>query len=85
MHKQEHLDEIMRAYPADHYVMIDDNPHILYASRQVMRDRLTTVFVVQGHYATGGLPAGFAPDLTGPHIADLRNYRREQFLPAHSL
>jgi FMN phosphatase YigB (HAD superfamily) len=81
-HKQEHLDEIMRAYPADHYVMIDDNPQILHASKQIMRDRLTTVFVVQGHYATGQLLEGFVPDLTVPHIGDLRNYRKEQLLPA---
>jgi FMN phosphatase YigB (HAD superfamily) len=81
-HKQEHLDEITRAYPADHYVMIDDNAHILHDSKQIMRDRLTTVFVVQGHYATGQLPEGFAPDLTVPHIGDLRNYSREQLLPA---
>jgi FMN phosphatase YigB (HAD superfamily) len=81
-HKQEHLDEIMRAYPADHYVMIDDNPQILHASKQIMRDRLTTVFVMQGHYAASQLPEGFVPDLTVPHIGDLRNYRKEQLLPA---
>jgi FMN phosphatase YigB (HAD superfamily) len=82
-HKQEHLDEIMQAYPADHYVMIDDNPQILHASKQIMRDRLTTVFVAQGHYANSGqLPEGFVPDLTVSHIGDLRNYRKEQFLPA---
>ena len=81
-HKQEHLDEITRAYPADHYVMIDDNPHILHASKQIMRDRLTTVFVKQGHYAADGLPEGFVPDLTLPHIGDLRNYKREQLLQA---
>lgn len=81
-HKQGHLDEIMRAYPADHYVMIDDNPQILHDSKQIMRDRLTTVFVMQGHYASGQLPEGFVPDLTVPHIGDLRNYRKEQLLPA---
>ena len=81
-HKQEHLDEIMRAYPADHYVMIDDNPQILHASKQIMRDRLTTVFVMQGHYATSQLPEDFVPDLTVPHIGDLRNYRKEQLLLA---
>ena len=79
-HKQEHLDEITRAYPADHYVMIDDNPHILHASKQIMRDRLTTVFVVQGHYAAEPPPEGFAPDLTVQHTGDLRNYGREKFL-----
>ena len=79
-HKQEHLDEITRAYPADHYVMIDDNPRILHDSRRVMQDRLTTVFVVQGHYATDPLPEGFSPDLTVLHIGDLRNYSKEQLL-----
>ncbi|HEU5227908.1 MAG TPA: hypothetical protein VFU49_08870, partial [Ktedonobacteraceae bacterium] len=29
IHKQQHLDEIMQRYPADHYVMIDDKPDIL--------------------------------------------------------
>jgi FMN phosphatase YigB (HAD superfamily) len=81
-HKQEHLDEITRAYPADHYVMVDDNAHILRDAKQIMRDRLTTVFVLQGHYAVGQQPAGFTPDLTIPHIGDLRNYRREQMLVA---
>ena len=81
-HKQEHLDEIMRAYAADHYVMVDDHPQILSDSKRIMRDRLTTVFVKQGHYAADGLPEGFVPDLTLPHIGDLRNYQREQLLQA---
>ena len=81
-HKQEHLDEITRAYPANHYVMIDDNPHILHASKQIMTDRLTAVFVVQGHYAAVPPPEGFAPNLTVQHIGDLRNYGREKFLTA---
>lgn len=81
-HKQEHLDEITRAYPADHYVMVDDSPRILHTTKQILRARVTTVFVVQGHYATGQPPAGFTPDLTVPHIGDLRNYSREQLLAA---
>ena len=81
-HKQEHLDEIMRAYAADHYVMVDDHPQILSDSKRIMRDRLTTVFVKQGHYAADGLPEGFVPDLTLPHTGDLRNYQREQLLQA---
>ena len=81
-HKQEYLDEIMRTYPADHYVMIDDHPQILHDSKKIMRDRLTTIFVKQGHYATSQLPQGFVPDLTVSHIGDLRNYSREQFLQA---
>jgi hypothetical protein len=81
-HKQEHFDEIMRAYPADHYVMIDDHQQILHDSKRIMRERLTTVFVMQGHYATGELQEDFEPDLTILHIGDLRNYQREQLLRA---
>ena len=81
-HKQEHLDEIMRAYPADHYEMVDEHPQILCDSKRIMRGRLTTVFVKQGHNAAAGLPEGVVPDLTLLHIGDLRNYQREQLLQA---
>jgi FMN phosphatase YigB (HAD superfamily) len=83
-HKQEHLDEVMQTYPADHYVMIDDNPRILRDSKQIMGDNLTAVFVVQGHYAANPPPEGFVPDLTVPHIGELRNYSREQMLSTYS-
>src|SRR6266702_2549198 len=73
-HKQEHLDEIMHLYPADHYVMIDDKPQILADSRPIMGDRLTTVFVKQGKYAARDIPSNFSPDISVLHIADLRNY-----------
>lgn len=81
-HKQEYLDEIMQTYPADHYAMVDDHPKILHACKQILRNRLTTIFVRQGHYATDRLPEGFVPDLTVAHIGDLRNYRKEQLLTA---
>lgn len=80
IHKQQHLDEILSRYRADHYVMIDDKPDILHDSRRILRDRLTTVFVLQGKYAAGEKPANFAPNITVQHIGDLRNYSAEQFL-----
>jgi|SRR5579884_2980853 len=83
-HKQQHLDEIMQRYPADHYVMIDDKPDILADSKALIGDRLTTVFVKQGKYAAGKMPANFTPDITVLHIADLRSYTAEQFLQPHS-
>lgn len=79
-HKQEHLDEIMKAYPADHYAMIDDKPDILADCKQMMGERLTTVFVRQGKYAHAELPAGFRPDISVTHIADVRNIDKEHFL-----
>ena len=83
IHKQQHLDEVMAQYPADHYAMVDDKPEILYDSKAIMGNRLTTVFVKQGKYAAGPLPPGFSPDITVSHIGDLRNYKAEQFLGAH--
>lgn len=80
IHKQQHLNEILSLYPADHYVMIDDKPDILHDSKQILSDRLTTVFVIQGKYSAGEKPSNFAPDITVQHIADLRNYSAEQFL-----
>jgi FMN phosphatase YigB (HAD superfamily) len=80
VHKQQHLQEIMQQYPADHYVMIDDKPDILADAKAIMGDCLTTVFIKQGKYAEGEMPANFTPDITVLHIADLRNYSAEQFL-----
>lgn len=80
IHKQEHLDEIMKIYPADHYVMIDDKPEILREMKAILGDRLTTTFVHQGKYAADLNSDIFAPDITVKHIGDLRSYSREQFL-----
>lgn len=80
-HKQQHLDEILKLYPADHYAMIDDKPDILADSKAILGDRLTTVFVEQGKYALQK-PPNFHPDIAVAHIADLLHYTKEQFLQA---
>jgi FMN phosphatase YigB (HAD superfamily) len=80
IHKQEHLQEIMEQYPADHYVMIDDKPQILLDSKLIMGDKLTTIFVKQGKYAAGPKPENFHPDISVQHFGDLRSYSAEQFL-----
>jgi FMN phosphatase YigB (HAD superfamily) len=82
IHKQQHLDEVIAQYPADHYAMIDDKPQIIHDSKAIMGNRLTTVFVKQGKYAAGPLPPDFAPDITVQHLDDLRSYKAEQFLGA---
>ncbi len=82
IHKQQHLDEVMAQYPADHYAMIDDKPEILRDAKAIMGKRLTTVFVKQGKYATGQ-PPDFAPDITTLHVGDLRHFKAEQFLETH--
>lgn len=79
-HKQEHLSEIMRLYPADHYVMIDDKPAILADVKKALGEKVTTVFVKQGKYAHANLPEGFSPDISIEHIADLQQYKQEDFV-----
>src|SRR3954452_23008372 len=75
IHKEKMLDAVERRYPADRYVMVDDKLRILTAMKAVWGDRLTTVFVRQGHYAhepqhLDGYPAA---DVTIEGIAELRN------------
>jgi FMN phosphatase YigB (HAD superfamily) len=52
IHKEQMLDDVERRYPARRYVMVDDKVRILAAMKAVWGERLTTVFVRQGHYAT---------------------------------
>ncbi len=51
VHKEKELDAIEHAYPAQHYVMIDDKLKVLDAMKRAWGNRLTTVFPRQGHYA----------------------------------
>ena len=80
VHKQDALDATQRRYPAGHYVMVDDKPQLLAAMKQVLGERLTTVFVRQGHYAAAAAGAAIdpAPDFRIEHIGELID-----FDPAH--
>jgi len=51
IHKERMLDAVAQRYPARHYVVIDDKLRILAAMKNAWRERLTTVFARQGHYA----------------------------------
>ena len=69
--KLEHLNELAAAFPADHYVLVEDKPDILAHVKQVWGNRVTTVLVKQGKYANVSLPANMQPDLTYDGIAAL--------------
>jgi FMN phosphatase YigB (HAD superfamily) len=75
IHKEEMLDDVERRYPADRYVMVDDKVRILDAMKRIWRERLTTVFVRQGHYAHDPslLAAYETPDVTIERIGDLQS------------
>jgi FMN phosphatase YigB (HAD superfamily) len=51
VHKEQMLDDVEQRFPARRYVMVDDKLRILAAMKAIWKDRLTTVFVRQGHYA----------------------------------
>ncbi len=79
VHKQQHLDELRKAFPGDHFVCIDDKPDILVDVKKLIDDQVTTVFVRQGKYAHAKLPERFAPDIIVDHIGDLRTFTAQQF------
>jgi len=76
VHKERVLDAIAERYPARHYVMVDDKLRILAAMKQIWKERLTTIFPRQGHYALDphNLAAYPAADLTVERIGDLATF-----------
>jgi hypothetical protein len=76
IHQEQELDELALRYPARHYVFVDDKIRILAAVKQQWGERVTTVFVRQGHYALDEktlaqyLPADVGID----QISDLQAY-----------
>jgi FMN phosphatase YigB (HAD superfamily) len=83
MHKQRMLVAMQQRYPAAHYVMVDDKPHVLAEMKQQLGRRLTSVFVRQGHYAADAADETIdpSPDVTIACIGDLRGRKLDDFLP----
>jgi FMN phosphatase YigB (HAD superfamily) len=73
IHKEQMLVDVEERYPARHYVMVDDKLRILAAMKAIWRDRLTTIFLRQGHYALDphNLSAYPPADLALERIGDL--------------
>ena len=73
IHKEVELEDVERRYPADHYFLIDDKLRILTAVKRVWNERVTTIFVRQGHYALDEKAISAYPhaDLTIERIGDL--------------
>jgi len=84
IHKERMLGEVERLYPARHYVMVDDKVRILAAMHEVLRERLTTVFPRQGHYALDPRIVQACPpaDLSVGRIGELLAYELPAFLGA---
>lgn len=69
-HKEDHLAEVQRRFPADRYAHIDDKAALLALTKASLGDRVTTIHVRQGRYAAEG-PGGAPPDIVVERIADL--------------
>ena len=76
VHKEKELEDVEQRFPAKHYVMVDDKLRILAAMKGIWRERLTTVWPRQGHYALDPQAIATYPpaDLTLERIGDLVNY-----------
>ena len=84
IHKEHELESVKRAYPAEHYVLIDDKLNILGAVKAAWGKRVTTVFPRQGHYANDAkILAGSPPaDIEVERIADLMEHDFSALQPA---
>jgi len=73
VHKEQELHDVERRYPAQRYVLVDDKRRILAAVKEQWAERVTTVFVRQGHYALDpGVESYPAADVTVERIGDVR-------------
>jgi FMN phosphatase YigB (HAD superfamily) len=82
VHKELELDHVIQRYPADQYVLIDDKLRILSAVKKAWKDRVTTVFPKQGHYAMDPkILASYPPaDIALNCIGKLVEYDLRSFL-----
>ena len=82
VHKELELGDVAERFPAGHYVMVDDKIRILTAMKKIWGERLTTVFVRQGHYALDPkvLATYPAADISIKRIGDLLDYDLENFI-----
>jgi hypothetical protein len=77
-HKEDHLPELRRWYPADHYLFFDDKAWLVARMKARMGDDLTGVWVRQGSYAARGGDFEPRPDLIMDSIAAARWLTEDQ-------
>ena len=81
VHKEKFLSAVRARFQAEHYALIDDKPGILMRSKAALGDRLTTVHVVQGKYATDPkFAVDYKPDIVVQNFRDLLAYDGDAFL-----
>jgi FMN phosphatase YigB (HAD superfamily) len=76
IHKERMLEDMMRRFPARHYLMVDDKLRVLAAMKTILGGQLSTIFPRQGHYALDtAANAAYRPaDITIDHIGELTRH-----------
>lgn len=69
-HKEQHLADVARLFPADRYVAVDDKAEVLARIKTRWSGRVSTVHVLQGKYSDDSYE-GPRPDAVIRGIADL--------------
>lgn len=71
--KDQELEAIAQAFPARHYILVDDKLKLLNAVKGIWGNRVTTIFVKQGHYANDPKVLARAPaaDVSIDRVAEL--------------
>jgi hypothetical protein len=87
VHKEHELADVEARYPAAHYVVVDDKLRILTAVKKIWKQRVTTVFVKQGHYARDSkLVASLPPaDVNIERIGDILTFKTKDFYPSQTI
>ena len=71
VHKEVELATVAARLPAEHYVMVDDKRRLLEAIKAHWGERVTTVWVRQGHYASAPDVARYVePDISIARIGE---------------
>jgi len=86
VHKERELEDVETRYPAAHYVIVDDKVRILASIKKTWGQRVTTVFVRQGHYARDPKTLASHPpaDVSIERIGDLLNCQLQDLTPIQS-
>ena len=91
VHKETMLDDVERRFPARQYVVVEDKLRVIDALKRHWRERLTTVFVRQGHYANDPEISARYPaaqialeSIGGLLTLDAHNFHFETAMPARA-
>jgi FMN phosphatase YigB (HAD superfamily) len=81
VHKDQQVEELLAHFPARHYALVDDKPVLLERMKSRLGNRLTTIWVRQGHYAREADATQLrpAPDRSIDAIAQLCELQSSDF------